>query len=175
MQSKLRAYLKTAIELCLLGTAGVSLSFMVLWVIVDILGRFLFRLPLPGTDEIVSMFMILLVLLPIGYVQYKKEHLRVEVAIDRVRSTRRWMIETITSFVSWVVWMIGAYALFLEVLRLYRLSETTFGTFGLPLWPFYLCALIGFVTLIVQLFLDFLNSFRSCFVKDNVRSDRISS
>jgi TRAP-type C4-dicarboxylate transport system permease small subunit len=168
MQAKLRAYLKKALGLCLMGTAGVTMSFMVLWVIVDILGRFLFRLPLPGTDEIVSMFMIILVLLPIGYVQYKKEHLRVEVLIDLVSSTRRRIIEAITSFVSWVAWMVGGYALLLEVLRLYRLSETTFGTLGLTLWPFYLCALIGIVTLIVQLFLDFLNSVRSCFVKDNV-------
>jgi TRAP-type C4-dicarboxylate transport system permease small subunit len=167
MQTKLRSYLKTAVGLCLLGSAGLAVSFMVVWVIVDILGRFLFRLPLRGTDEIVSMFMIILVLLPIGYVQYKKEHLRVEVILDLVSSTRRQMIETMTSFVSWVAWMIVGYALLLEVLRLYRLSETTFGALALTLWPFYLCALIGIVALVVQLFRDFLNSVHSCFVKDN--------
>jgi len=163
-----RTLLSRALDFCFFGSAMVILSFLAAWVIADVLGRFLFNRPLSGTEEIVSTFMIIVVILPIGYVQKKKQHILVEFLLANTNRRGRIILEAITAFLAFAGWALIAYALLFEVLNLYQLSEVTFGPLGLKLWPFYACAFVGVLSLVLQLFGECLHGIRSCFSGDGI-------
>ncbi|MEM1313095.1 MAG: TRAP transporter small permease [Pseudomonadota bacterium] len=94
-----------------IGAACVVL--MVLHVTADVLGRYLFNTPLPGTIVIVAnYYMILLVFLSIGIAQEKQAHISVEffsdMLPDRAQPGIRWIGTALTVPVMGVL-MIGGW------------------------------------------------------------------
>jgi TRAP-type C4-dicarboxylate transport system permease small subunit len=54
---------------------GVAIALMSVHIVADVVGRYLFRAPLPGTVEFVSRYyMVILVFLPLAYVQTRGAH-----------------------------------------------------------------------------------------------------
>lgn len=154
-------YLQSTLDVFFCGSVMVILAFLVVWVFADVLARFLFNHPLSGTEEIVSTSMIIVVILPIGYLQRRKQHIVVEFVLDAMSPNKGRISAFITSLMACIAWGIVGYAVLLEVWDLLRFSEVTFGPLGLKLWPFYGCAFLGVVSLVVELLLEFIGFFRA--------------
>jgi TRAP-type C4-dicarboxylate transport system permease small subunit len=96
--------------LALAGVGAVLIVLMMLQVMVDVVSRFLFALPLPGTIEIVShYYMVGATFLPLALVQVERGHFaaetlrslmprRLNVALDGVNGL---VVAAATSIIAW--------------------------------------------------------------------------
>ena len=65
--------------------AGLSVALMMVHITADVIARYIFNYPLPGTMSIVSNFyMVLVAFLPLAFVEQKGAHISVEVVTERL-------------------------------------------------------------------------------------------
>ena len=62
--------------------AGFSI-LMMLTIVINVVGRFVFRKPLPGTIEIVEMLTSALIFFALAYTEQKRRHIHVELIVSR--------------------------------------------------------------------------------------------
>lgn len=77
---RLLSYLINAVSVL----AGLSVALMMVHITADVIARYLFDYPLPGTITVVSNFyMVLVAFLPLAFVEQKGAHISVEVLTER--------------------------------------------------------------------------------------------
>lgn len=105
----LRLLDKTSAALLVLGACAAGL--MVLHIIVDVTGRYVFGAPLPGTVEIVARFyMIALAFMPLAYVQKRDEHFVATMFTDFLPARTKSALEGAISLVMCAVGILLAWA-----------------------------------------------------------------
>jgi TRAP-type C4-dicarboxylate transport system permease small subunit len=79
--------------LLILNYISVVCIFIVsLWIFSDVVGRYFFNHPIPGTTEIVKCMIIIIVFLGIAYTFQKERHIRTVLILDRLRpALKRWV------------------------------------------------------------------------------------
>lgn len=138
--------------------AGAALFILMFLVDANALTRKLLNWPIVGTQEITEALMPLIILLPLGFTQLKRGHIRVQLLTDRLpRGTRR-IIYMVTlaagcAFFAWVAW-----ATYLYALRAYNVGETAWGLVRFPIWPSKMGVALGAALLSVQFLLDILKA-----------------
>src|SRR5699024_11037366 len=89
------------LALALVMIAGLVLVLMVVHVTLDVLGKYFFNAPLPGTAEIVaSYYMIAAVFLPLAYIEVVNRPIMVEILYERLGLTSRWLCWVIATICS---------------------------------------------------------------------------
>jgi TRAP-type C4-dicarboxylate transport system permease small subunit len=69
--------------------AIVALSAMILFVVSNILARFFFKSPIPGTIELVELIAVIVVFLAVGYTEFRRAHISIELVVNRFSSRAR--------------------------------------------------------------------------------------
>ena len=65
---------------------GLSLVLMMLHVVADVIGKYVFNAPVRGTLEIVAAYyMVMAVFLPLGYVTRREQHIVIEMFTSRLK------------------------------------------------------------------------------------------
>lgn len=57
-------------------------AFMVIVVVINVIGRFLFRQPLPGTIELVELMTVVLIYSVLPYAEFRKRIIRVDLVVS---------------------------------------------------------------------------------------------
>jgi TRAP-type C4-dicarboxylate transport system permease small subunit len=69
--------------------ASGALGIMILFVVGNILSRFLFKKPLPGTIEVIELVAVVIVFFSVAYTESKRAHIYVELVVSKFsRSTQ---------------------------------------------------------------------------------------
>jgi TRAP-type C4-dicarboxylate transport system permease small subunit len=136
----------------LLNVVGVSLTLlMAALIVIDILGRLLFNLPLQGSYELVEYIMGLAIAFAISYTQIQGAHINIPTLVEMLPwKLRRWM-ERLINLVGFVVVGLISGQSFIKAGMEVKVG-TTSAVLYIPVYPFrYACAL-GF-TLLALVFL----------------------
>jgi TRAP-type C4-dicarboxylate transport system permease small subunit len=64
--------------------ASGALGILILFVVTNILSRFLFKKPLPGTIEIIELVSVVIVFFSVAYTETKRAHIYVELLVSRL-------------------------------------------------------------------------------------------
>jgi TRAP-type C4-dicarboxylate transport system permease small subunit len=64
--------------------ASVALSIMILFVVSNVLSRFFFKKPLPGTIEVIELVAVVIVFFSVAYTESKRGHIYVELLVSRL-------------------------------------------------------------------------------------------
>lgn len=139
--------------------AGFALFLLMLLVVANALTRKLINWPILGTQEITEALMPLIILLPLGFTQLQRGHIRVQLLTDRLPHGARRLIYILTlaigcAFFAWVAW-----ATYLYGLRAIHVGETAWGLIRFPIWPSKMGVALGAVLLSIQFLLDIVKSF----------------
>lgn len=117
----------------------------------NILGRYIFKAPLLGTQEITELAIVIVVFLVVAYTEVRRAHVRVTVLVERfprgVQIVIFSIMELISAvFVALLCWQAG-------VLMMTRLSPVIRHTdfLSIPIWPFMLVMALGWLLLSMQL------------------------
>lgn len=70
--------------------ASVVLFMLMLLVSADVIGRYAFNTPVPGTFEIASVFLTIIIFLGIAYAQERKRHIFVDFFLSRLSERVKW-------------------------------------------------------------------------------------
>uniref|UniRef100_A0A2A4YZN8 TRAP transporter small permease protein n=1 Tax=OCS116 cluster bacterium TaxID=2030921 RepID=A0A2A4YZN8_9PROT len=147
------------ISMVLFYTGAAAVVFMVTHIGVDVLARVLLGHPTIGTVEIVTNFyMITACFLPLGYVQYQRNHLTVESFTQGLpRTLRRWFDAVALSITAIVAFFLTWNSAIQAIDRMQRSEYLDLTTIDLPLWPARWILVLGyavvFLVLVLQVFL----------------------
>ncbi len=64
--------------------ASGALSIMILFVVGNVLSRFFFKKPLPGTIEVIELVAVVIVFFSVAYTESKRAHIYVELLVSRL-------------------------------------------------------------------------------------------
>lgn len=153
--------------LAILG--GVATVGLMVNVVLDVLGRFFFNRPLPGTLDLTQFaWMPTLVALGLGYALFRGEHLRVNLLTAPTASRTQRIIEIVG-----MVFTLGTTALFIlfgaeKAVEAMNFGEKAVGTPWLEIWPYRFVIVVGMIGLFLQAFAQLL---RAITVKEFKPSD----
>jgi len=135
----------------LLGLCVISLTALVLITVIDVLGRYLLSLPLPGTTEITEIILGALIYIGLPYITRLEEHVTVSLFTNYFRNSIIKIQKIVINFIVSVILFIIARQLYMHGLDLNIYNEIT--TFlQMPKAPIaYMMATLSMIASIIAL------------------------
>lgn len=138
----------------LIGVAGACLLFMVIVIAIGVVMRFAFAMPILGSNEIVQLTAVALVMLALPYCTASEGHVRVDVLDDVIGPWGRFVGDVISRGLSLVVLGVLVWRAVFKTGEAFRYGDAT-NMLQLPIWPFYALICVGVtlaaIALLVQL------------------------
>jgi TRAP-type C4-dicarboxylate transport system permease small subunit len=137
--------------------AIVSFLIMLFVTFLDVLGAKLFRFPLPGSLEIISLAQIVAILGTAAVTQKRGDHVRVEIVVDHLPQGWRSCLNTVTSVILLVLFCIIGWQGLRYAQNLIHMREVS-GTAAIPLYPFALWITLSCIPMCLVLVWNILHS-----------------
>jgi len=136
----------------LFSVAAAVIVILMLHMIADVAGRYLFNKPIPGTLELVTYWwMPLIVFLSLGWAQQRGEHITVTLLTERLSPTWRRIVETAGDAISLIVVAILAWYALEGATKGLAVGKASTGLVPVPIWPLEFVAALGLVGYLLQL------------------------
>jgi TRAP-type C4-dicarboxylate transport system permease small subunit len=127
-----------------LNLAGVFLIiFMTATIVVDVLGRLLFNLPLQGSYELVEYAMSLVIVFALGYTQVVKGHINVDSVLRLLPRKAQTVAMQVVNFIGLGMFAVIAWQTFVKA-GLEVTSGTNSAVLGIAKYPFMYLSAFGF-------------------------------
>lgn len=126
--------------------SGLIVVLMMVHICVDVIGKYLFNAPVPGTITLVTQYyMPILTFLPLAYVQQMRQHISVEVLTSRLSLEAQYHLYHIILLFSAGVFGLLAVTTYHEALRKFA-QDTFIIEQGIRIinWPGYFFLPIGY-------------------------------
>ena len=144
------------------------------WVVVDVVGRFVFLKPIPGGVESVELILPWIAFLAVSYTLIKGSHVRVSLLVSRLPSQLQWWAERFGYAVGVFLFGILAYVSWLQFYQSVIKLEYMEATIKLPWWAGKMAMPIGLFVTFVQCFVLLLMKFpgqKGTIAQDTSRGD----
>lgn len=140
--------------------ATVTLVFMMLLVIVDVIGRYILKRPITGSTDIIELMLVIIVFFTLAYTASQKGHVSVDVVYSRLSKAIRKTLDRITYAASLFIVVIITWRMFLRAWDS-ALADPGPATSMLliPEAPFMFIAAFGVFLLFMQFLLQFFQLF----------------
>ena len=142
----------------------VFLTFLMLVITADVLSRGMLNKPIRGANEIAELTMLIIVFLGIAYAQYEKANISVSILFDRFSGKVQDILNVFIYLLclgicSIVLWQTFSYHSYLTELKRTSLI------LEIPVAPFQIIMIIGFLMLCIVFVIDVINSVRKVISK----------
>lgn len=137
--------------------AGLAVLLMMFHVMVDVLGKYLFNAPLPGTAEVVAAYyMIGAVFLPLAWVEVSGGSIVVEVIYEKVPERAQKIMLILADIVSAIYYSILAWFSWGVAVHAWKINETVDGIWRVTTWPAKFLLPFGFGLVVIVLLMRIL-------------------
>tara|TARA_A100000164_G_C21912851_1_gene776583 strand:+ start:1258 stop:1761 length:504 start_codon:yes stop_codon:yes gene_type:complete len=154
----------------LLSCCIISLTALVLITVVDVFGRYLLGIPLPGTSEITEIILGILIYIGLPYISKKEEHISVSLLSNYLPNKVKILHKILINFIVTLLLLVIARQLYLHGIDLKSYQEVT--TFlEIPKAP------IAFAMALLTVLASFntiMNMFSYMFKERDITSDKQS-
>lgn len=128
------------IESTLNLASGIVIFALVCLAATNVLGRKLLNLPVPGFIDWVEQFMAFFVFAGLAFCQREGGHIRMEIAIGRMRGRSLWIVEFLSILFMILLTTVLIYGTWSHFLRSFDFGSPNWSRdssidLGLPLWP----------------------------------------
>ena len=142
----------------------VFLTFLMLVITADVVSRGMLNKPIRGANEIAELTMLIIVFLGIAYAQYEKANISVSILFDRFSGKVQDILNVFIYLLclgicSIVLWQTFSYHSYLTELKRTSLI------LEIPVAPFQIIMIIGFLMLCIVFVIDVINSVRKVISK----------
>lgn len=138
---------------------GLAIALMMLHVSADVVMRYVFNRPMPGTLTVVTYYyMIFATFLPLAFAERRRSHISVEILTDLMPARPRhhlqgWMLLLTATVMGLLAWRTLDAAL-----KAHRLGASQLqGDTAIPVWPAYFALPVGAGLMAAVLLLRFLS------------------
>ena len=146
--------------------AGIIVLFIVLFSVINIVGRGVFNKPFNAYFDLMGQSVPLIAFLGISYCQRVGGHIRMDLLIIRIKGRWLWVFELVNSLLTIGVISILAWGAYLHANRSLSLGDST-EDIGLIIWPFKMVLAVMLVVLAARLFLQIWGYLRLIITNDN--------
>ena len=137
------------------GLSGITLGFIMVFILIDIIGRTLSKSVL-GASELAIFTMIITVYLGFSYCEEKKGHVRVEVFLSRIPSTYRKVLDFVSYLFVFGLWGMAVYSVGKYTLVAYKNNEAIAGLVPIVIYPvifiMFVCCIFYWLQIGLNLF-----------------------
>ena len=147
------------LENLLNAVSAVSIVALMLFAVVQVVGRKVFNAPVFGYIDWVEQIMVLFAFIGVAYCQREGGHVRMELIIAGFRRRLLWLVEVVGVVVGLFIIGILIFTSFDHFMRAYEIGDSTINA-DLPVWPAKLVIPIAFVSLWLRLLLQLFGYFR---------------
>jgi len=124
--------------------AQVILFAMMMLVVLDVLGRWLFNSPIKGTVDLTGLLLTVTIFFGIAYTHWKKEHIAIDFIVDKFPKRVQWAFECVINLIILVFMTMVSVSLYQNAQRLLQ-SNTLSPDINVPIYIFVLLAIAGTV------------------------------
>ena len=132
---------------------GIIVLFIVLFSVINIIGRGLLNQPFNAYFDLMGHSVPLIAFMGLSYCQRDGGHIRMDLLIGRFSGRLLWTVEAISSLLTFALITLLAYGAWLHAERSLTLGDST-EDIGLIIWPFKLVLVIMFGVLLARLFIQ---------------------
>jgi TRAP-type C4-dicarboxylate transport system permease small subunit len=134
--------------------AGLATLVMMVIVVANVIGRYLFNAPIPGAFEVSQSVLTVTIFLSLALTQFHDGHIKV-VILTRLLPLRgrRW-VAVLMLLVAASLFAIASYATLEFAWESYLVNEQERGSIQYPLWPVKFVVFAGLVLLCIQYLLS---------------------
>lgn len=122
--------------------AGAALVAILGLTVLDITGRSAFNRPVPGTVEVTSMALVVVVFLAVAHSEDMGDHITIDLIYERLPKPAQWVFDVFADLFGVVVVGLLAFQLYHFTLR-NMVSGAETPVLEWPIWPFVLVAALG--------------------------------
>ncbi len=140
------------------GIGLVLLFVMMIQGAVDVIGRYLFNLPLIGTMERNQAFLAVIVVFGWGYTQLSKGHVNVDLFLKRLAPRKQAIVNFITTIFGLVIFVLITWQSILTGIQWQQKGRLLY-VVDWPIAPFQFCVTLGGIVLCLVLILDLVKLF----------------
>ena len=133
----------TRISQILAVIGAIILLGMMIIIVLDVGGRYLFNAPLPGANELAGILLVVVASWGIGYCQLLKKHISIDIIYTRFNPKGQSVLNIIANAAFIVVGVLICWQMFVKTYEYINKPQLT-EILGIPLWPFMLILAIGF-------------------------------
>lgn len=136
--------------------SSVAVLLVFLLVFVDVIGRYFFNRPIPGSNDIGELLLIPVAFFAMGFTQLMKTHVRVTLIYERFSQKGKAVIDFVMFFLGAAVWGLVAWNLGGRALELTINPSVGSSSLilGIPHLPFLYLATVGSLLFFLQLLAD---------------------
>ena len=113
---------------------GVAIFLLVLLATTNVLGRWLFSLPVDGYVDWVEQAMAFIAFLGIAYTKRLGGHIRMDIVVGHLHGRLLWFVELISVLLMLLITLILIYGSYLHFWRAYTIGDSSLDI-NLPTWP----------------------------------------
>ena len=146
-----RLYHRLEKVLALLG--GIVIMLLVLLATVNVLGRWLFSLPISGYIDWVEQAMAFMAFLGLAYTQRLGGHIRMDILVSHLHGRRLWFTELVSTVLMLLITLVLIYGSWLHFLRSWQIGDSSLDI-NLPTWPAKLVVPVALTVLALRLLLQ---------------------
>ena len=132
---------------------GVVIFLLVLLATTNVLGRWIFSLPIDGYVDWVEQAMAFIAFLGIAYTKRLGGHIRMDILVGRLRGRLLWAVELIAVCLMLLVTTVLIYGSYLHFWRAYNIGDSSLDI-NLPTWPAKLVVPVALTVLALRLVLQ---------------------
>jgi TRAP-type C4-dicarboxylate transport system permease small subunit len=133
------------------------LTIMMLLTVSDVLLRYLFNSPILGTLELTEYMMVPVVFLGLAWCAVRRENIKVDILVSRLKTRPRAFLDSITCFLSLTVMVFITWQSFMEtgnIWESYRVSDIL----HVPAYPFFVVLTLGCFLLCIVLVINLIEN-----------------
>ncbi|MBM97264.1 MAG: C4-dicarboxylate ABC transporter substrate-binding protein [Oceanospirillaceae bacterium] len=138
------------LESALTLVGGVIILALVFLAVTNVLGRWIFSLPVDGYIDWVEQSMALMAFLGLSFTQRQGGHIRMDILIGQLRGRYLWFVEALSTLVMLILSLLLTYGTYLHFLRAWTIGDTSLDI-NLPTWPAKLVVPIAMSVLSLRL------------------------
>ncbi len=134
--------------------AGLMCFLMMAIVSINVIGRYLFNVPLSGAFEATQSMLTVMVFFSMALTQYHGGHIRVVVLTRRMPEKVRRALNVAMLGAGAILFGLASFATFHFAMESYSVNEQEWGSIRYPIYPIKFVVFAGLVLLTIQFALD---------------------
>ena len=138
-----------------IGTTVMVLAMLL--TVVDVLLRYAFRLPVPGSLELMEYFMVIVAFFALGWCELRRKHITVDLITSHIPAKPKLIIACITYILGLAILIPLAWVNALRVGHEYAIQRVSV-MLSIPDYPFYGALVLGCVFFILAIALNLVKS-----------------
>lgn len=150
------------LEKAMMFLAFVFITLMMLLISADTIGRYVFSKPITGTNEIVTIYLIVAVVyLGLSNTLKHNEHISIDFFVNKLSTRIREVLLVITNLLGAILFLVIFYQSWLVTYKAFMTSESFVGVITFPMYPAYGLVPLGSLFLFVRLLLNLYMLFKN--------------